>query len=143
MLTDNYMANEETFPTCGYYLYDTVEGDSVQVKKKSKVEILILTLLSPIYIIGLLIYGVFAFVQFLTQGGFFWSINIWLDYFNYLSLFLYIFAIFIQFGCVSMSVYAKGLLEKARREIETNYKETGFRETNFERHKREEKEHGR
>ena len=71
MLTDNYMANEETFPTCGYYLYDTVEGDSVQVKKKSKVEILILTLLSPIYIIGLLLYGVFAFVQFLTQGGFF------------------------------------------------------------------------
>ena len=66
-----------------------------------------------------------------------------MDYFNYLSLFLYIFAIFIQFGCVSMSVYAKGLLEKARREIETNYKETGFRETNFERHKREEKEHGR
>ena len=24
-----------------------------------------------------------------------------------------------------------------------NYKETGFRETNYERHKREEKEHGR
>ena len=66
MLTDSYMANEETFPTCGYYLYDTV-----QVKKKSKVEILILTLLSPIYIIGLLIYGFFAFIQFLTQGGFF------------------------------------------------------------------------
>ena len=66
MLTDSYMANKETFPTCSYYLYDTVE-----VKKKSKVEILILTLLSPIYIIGLLIYGVFAFVQFLTQGGFF------------------------------------------------------------------------
>ena len=65
------MANEETFPTCGYYLYDTVEGDTVQVKKKSKVEILILTLLSPIYVIGLLLYGVFAFVQFLTQGGFF------------------------------------------------------------------------
>ena len=43
---------------------------------------------------------------------------------------------------MSMSVYAKGLLEKARREIETNYKETGFRETNFERYKREEKEHG-
>ena len=71
MLTDSYMANEETFPTCSYYLYDTVESDSVQVKKKSKVEILILTLLSPIYIIGLLIYGVFAFVQFLAQGGFF------------------------------------------------------------------------
>ena len=66
MLTDSYMANEETFPTCSYYIYDTV-----QVKKKSKVEILILTLLSPIYIIGLLLYGVFAFVQFLTQGGFF------------------------------------------------------------------------
>ena len=45
MLTDSYMANKETFPTCSYYLYDTVE-----VKKKSKVEILILTLLSPIYI---------------------------------------------------------------------------------------------
>ena len=71
MLTDSYMGNEETFPTCGYYLYDTVEGDTVQVKKKSKVEILILTLLSPIYIISLLIYGVFAFVQFLAQGGFF------------------------------------------------------------------------
>ena len=25
MLTDSYMANEETFPTCSYYLYDTVE----------------------------------------------------------------------------------------------------------------------
>ena len=71
MLTDSYMANEETFPTCSYYLYDTVENDTVQVKEKSKVEILILTLLSPIYIIGLLIYGVFAFVQFLAQGGFF------------------------------------------------------------------------
>ena len=71
MLTDSYMANEETFPTCGYYLYDTVEGYTVQVKKKSKVEILLLTLLSPIYVIGLLLYGVFAFVQFLTQGGFF------------------------------------------------------------------------
>ena len=71
MLTDNYMANEETFPTCGYLLFNTVEGDIVQVKEKSKLEILIQTLLSPIYIIGLLIYGVFAFVQFLTQGGFF------------------------------------------------------------------------
>ncbi len=71
MLTDSYMANKETFPTCSYYLYDTVEVNTVQVKKKSKVEILILTLLLPIYIIVLLIYGVFAFVQFLTQGGFF------------------------------------------------------------------------
>ena len=44
---------------------------------------------------------------------------------------------------MSMSVYAKGLLEKALREIKFNYKETGFRETNYERHKREEKEHGR
>jgi|TARA_B100001540_G_scaffold307405_1_gene320652 hypothetical protein len=42
-----------------------------------------------------------------------------------------------------LSVYAKGLLEKARREIETNYRETGFRETNFEKQKRKEKEHGR
>ena len=42
-----------------------------------------------------------------------------------------------------MSFYAKGLLEKALREIEINYKKTGFRETNFERQKREEKEHGR
>ena len=66
MLTDSYMANKETFPTCSYYLYDTV-----QVKKKSKVEILIRTLLSPIYVIGLLLFGVFAFVKFLTQGGFF------------------------------------------------------------------------
>ena len=65
------MANEETFPTCSYYLYDTVEGEIVQVKKKSKVEILIRTLLSPIYVIGLLLYGGFAFVQLLTQGGFF------------------------------------------------------------------------
>ena len=71
MLTDSYMANEETFPTCGYLLFNTFEGDVVQVKEKSKLEILLLTLLSPIYIIGLLIYGVFAFVQFLTQGGFF------------------------------------------------------------------------
>ena len=69
MLTDNYMANEETFPTCSYYLYETVEGYTVQFKKKSKVEILLLTLLSPIYVIGLLLYGVFAFVKFLTQGG--------------------------------------------------------------------------
>ena len=44
---------------------------------------------------------------------------------------------------MSMSVYAKGLLEKAHREIEINYKETRFRETNFERQKREKKEHGR
>ena len=66
-----------------------------------------------------------------------------MDYFNYLSLFLYIFAIFTQFGCVSVSVYAKGLLEKALREIEFNFKETGIRETNYESHKREEKEHGR
>ena len=66
MLTDSYMANEETFPTCGYDFYDTVE-----VKEKSKVEILILTLLSPMYLIGLFIYGVFVSVQFLTQGGFF------------------------------------------------------------------------
>jgi len=71
MLTDSYMANEETFPTCGYYLYDEVEGDTVQVKKKSKYEIFLLTLLSPIYIVGLLFYGVFSFVQFLTQGGLF------------------------------------------------------------------------
>ena len=42
-----------------------------------------------------------------------------------------------------MSVYAKGLLEKARREIKINYRETGFRETNFERQNREEKKHGR
>ena len=82
MLTDSYMASEETFPTCSYYLFDTVEGETVQVKKKSKLEILIRTLLSPIYIIGLFIYGVFAFVQFLTQGGFFgllifgWTISI-------------------------------------------------------------------
>ena len=71
MLTDSYMANKETFPTCGYYLYDTVQDDIFQFKKKSKLEILLLTLLSPIYVTGLLIYGVFAFVQFLTQGGFF------------------------------------------------------------------------
>ena len=71
MLTDSYMANKETFPTCSYYLYETVESDTVQVKKKSKVEILIRTLLSPIYVIGLILYGVFALVQFLTQGGFF------------------------------------------------------------------------
>ena len=42
-----------------------------------------------------------------------------------------------------MSAYAKGLLEKAHREIEFNCKETGFKETNYERKKREEKEHGR
>ena len=42
-----------------------------------------------------------------------------------------------------MSVYAKGHLENALREIEINYKETGFRETNFETQKREEKEHAR
>ena len=71
MLADSHIANKETFPTCSYYLYDTVESDTVQVKKKSKVETLIRTLLSPMYVIGLLLYGVFAFVQFLTQGGFF------------------------------------------------------------------------
>ena len=87
MLTDSYMASEETFPTCSYYLFDTVEGETVQVKKKSKLEILIRTLLSPIYIIGLFIYGVFAFVQFLTQGGFFgllifgWIISITYHFF--------------------------------------------------------------
>jgi len=42
-----------------------------------------------------------------------------------------------------MSLYAKGLLEKARREIEINFKETGFRETSFARQKREKKEYGR
>tara|TARA_B100000965_G_scaffold363373_1_gene346085 strand:- start:356 stop:484 length:129 start_codon:yes stop_codon:yes gene_type:complete len=42
-----------------------------------------------------------------------------------------------------LSVYAKGLLEMARREIEFNFRETGFRETNYERYKREEKDHGR
>ncbi len=41
---------------------------------------------------------------------------------------------------MSMSVYAKGLLEKAHREIKINFKDTGFRETNFERQKREEKQ---
>ena len=71
MLNDSYMANEETYPTCGYYLYDIVQDDTFQFKKKSKLEILLLTLLSPIYITGLLIYGAFAFVQFLIQGGFF------------------------------------------------------------------------
>ncbi len=91
MLTDSYMANEETFPTCGYYLYDTVQDDTFQLKKKSKLEILLLTLLSPIYIIGLLIYGIFTFVQFLTQGGFFgllifgWIISI---IFHFLFTFL-------------------------------------------------------
>jgi len=42
-----------------------------------------------------------------------------------------------------LSVYAWGLLEKTHREIELNFRETGFRETNFERLKREEKENGR
>ena len=46
-------------------------------------------------------------------------------------------------GRVSLSVYAWGLLEKTHREIELNFRETGFRETNFERLKREEKENGR
>jgi len=91
MLTDSYMGNEETFPTCGYYLYDTVKGDTVQVKKKSKVEILILTLLSPMYLIGLLLYGVFAFVQFLTQGGFFGLFIFgWIISFIYHSFFTFL-----------------------------------------------------
>jgi len=42
-----------------------------------------------------------------------------------------------------LSVYARGLLEKAHREIEINFKETGFKETNLERQKREVKKHGR
>ena len=42
-----------------------------------------------------------------------------------------------------MSVYAKGLLEKALREIEFNFKETGFKETNLERQKRKDIERGR
>jgi hypothetical protein len=46
-------------------------------------------------------------------------------------------------GRVGLSVYARGLLEKAHREIEINFKETGFKETNLERQKREEKKHGR
>ena len=36
MLTDSYMANEETFPTCGYYLYDTVQDDTFQVQKEKQ-----------------------------------------------------------------------------------------------------------
>ena len=32
MLTDSYMANEETFPTCGYYLYDTVQDYTFQIE---------------------------------------------------------------------------------------------------------------
>ena len=39
MLTDSYMANEETFPTCGYLLFNTFEGDVVQVKEKSKLDL--------------------------------------------------------------------------------------------------------
>ena len=42
-----------------------------------------------------------------------------------------------------MSVYARGLLEKAHREIEINFEETGIKETNLETQKREEKKHGR
>jgi len=39
-----------------------------------------------------------------------------------------------------VSVFADGLMRKAKREIENNYKETGIHETNTERKKREIKE---
>ena len=40
MLTDSYIANEETFPTCGYYLYDTVQiEDYLQQKDNLKKQI--------------------------------------------------------------------------------------------------------
>ena len=42
-----------------------------------------------------------------------------------------------------MSVHANGLMRKAHREMKENFKETGIYETNIQRQKREEKEHGR
>jgi len=36
-----------------------------------------------------------------------------------------------------VSVFANGLMTKAKREIENNFKETGLYETNAERNKRE------
>ena len=36
-----------------------------------------------------------------------------------------------------MSVFANGLMKKAKREIKNNYQETGYYETNTERLKRE------
>ena len=41
-----------------------------------------------------------------------------------------------------MSVYAKGLAQKAREQKEMNFKETGIYETNIQRKKREAKELG-
>ena len=90
MLTDGYMANEETFPTCGYYLYDTV-GHISSSNLKANLKYSYFTLLSPIYTIGLLIYGVFAFVQFLTQGGFF-GLLIWI-----ISIIYHFFFTFLPF----------------------------------------------
>ncbi len=39
-----------------------------------------------------------------------------------------------------MSVYAEGLMKKAKREMKKNFDETGFYETNVERTKRESKQ---
>ena len=38
MLTDSYMANEETFPTCGYLLFDTAKTTKSQKKYINSVE---------------------------------------------------------------------------------------------------------
>jgi len=39
-----------------------------------------------------------------------------------------------------MSVYAEGLMKKAKKEMQKNFDETGVYETNFERTKRESKQ---
>ena len=92
MSTDGYFADAELFGTCSYYHYDTQqEHDKPIIKKKSKYEIFLLTLLSPIYIVGLLIYGVFSFAQFLTQGGLFGLLIIgWIISFIYHFFFTFL-----------------------------------------------------
>ena len=86
MLTDSEIFNGQIRPTCSSGL--TVPA---LVKKKSKYQIVLFTLLSPMYIFGYFIYGVFAFVQFLTQGGFFALLIVgWIISFTYHFFFTFL-----------------------------------------------------
>ena len=86
MLTDSEIFNGQISPTCNYVL-----TYPAQVKKKSKYQIVFFTLLSPIYIFGFFIYGVFTFVQFLTQGGFFALLIVgWIISFTYNFFFTFL-----------------------------------------------------
>ena len=92
MLTDDNISNEEFFPTCGYYLLEAPQDyERPLFKKRSKFEIVLHILLSPIYIVGFLVYGVFAVVNFLTEGGLFGLLIIgWILSFIYHFLFTFL-----------------------------------------------------